>query len=213
MILFENENYLVVDKRPGYLSVPGRFADDARPSELKEWSLAKGRLWVCHRLDEEVSGLLLFAKTPEGHRLANQWFEARQVHKTYEALTEGAPEAPQEFLWKSRLLRGKKRAFERDYGKPSETQAKFLETVDGHGLWRIHPLTGRSHQIRFELFKHQYPAWGDELYGAKEKFPVAGAIGLRAVELDFSQCDRLPSTGLPLTLKAVGIREWMASQK
>ena len=48
------------------------------------------RLWPVHRLDREVSGLVLFARTAEAHRLAGGAFEGRRVDKQYQALTEGA---------------------------------------------------------------------------------------------------------------------------
>lgn len=207
--LFENTNFLVVDKRPGFLSVPSRLGEkEVRPCEIAQWSKAKQiRLWAVHRLDEEVSGVLLFAKTAEAHRIANSWFEKRLVHKTYEALTESPDDKfkPQEKLvWKSRLLRGKKRAYERDFGKESVTEATFL----GNSLWRLSPLTGRSHQLRFEMAKHGFPVLGDELYGSKIEPAIPGAIALRSVELNLSHCSERQALGLPEKLGAEGILQW-----
>ncbi|MFM8269534.1 MAG: pseudouridine synthase [Pseudomonadota bacterium] len=207
--LFENTNFLVVDKRPGFLSVPSRLGDkDERPCEISEWSkLKEARLWAVHRLDEEVSGVLLFAKTAEAHRIANGWFENRLVHKMYEALTESAEskfKINEKQIWKSRLLRGKKRAYERDFGKESVTEATFL----GNGLWRLSPLTGRSHQLRFELAKHGFPVLGDELYGSKTASVIPGAIALRSIELDFSDCSERLALGLPEKVRAEGVPQW-----
>lgn len=216
--IFENEYFLVVDKRPGYLSVPSRQKEDCRPCELQEWSCNRGiRLWPIHRLDEKVTGLLMFAKTREAHQKANEWFEKRKIKKTYEALTLSVPfelTEGQSFLWTSCLLRGKKRAYERDFGKEAKTQAILLkkQIIWGESavsLWKLHPLTGRSHQLRFELAKQGYPILGDELYGSSIKIPIPQAIALRATELDFTDCEEVLSFGLPSRVVTSFLLDWM----
>lgn len=189
VVVFENFNFLAVDKPAGWLSVPSRLgAADERPCAGRWLEEKFGRLWPVHRLDEEVSGLLLFARTAEAHRVASMAFEGREVHKTYEAFTEGRADSGwkpgQSFEWKSRLMRGKKRAYEADYGKEAVTQAKWLGIDEVSGLlrWELHPLTGRSHQLRFELAKRGYPIAGDALYGAKAAWPTGG-VALRSVAL------------------------------
>jgi tRNA pseudouridine32 synthase/23S rRNA pseudouridine746 synthase len=67
-----------------------------------------------------------------------------------------------------------------------------------HLYWILEPLTGRAHQLRFELSRHGYPIVGDVLYGAKDIFEKG--IALRAIELDLSKVnDRF---GLPEKLQA-----------
>lgn len=203
--IFENEHFLVIDKRAGFLSVPSRMGkDDPRPCELVEWSQSRGILSPIHRLDEEVTGILMYGKSKEGHREANLWFENRVVRKTYEALTEAKeafPKANESFLWKSKLLRGKKRAYEKPFGKLAITNSSFKKTVEHSGqtfgYWVLSPETGRSHQLRYELFKHGFPVVGDVLYGASSKFFVDKAIGLRAVSLSFHDCPHFEKFGLP----------------
>jgi len=216
--IFENEYFLVVDKRSGYLSVPSRLKEDARKCELSDWSQSlKKRLWPVHRLDEKVSGLLMFAKTREAHQKANEWFEKRQIKKKYQALTPFVVSPFEEggaYLWTSRLLRGKKRAYERDFGKEAETEATLLKSKIlwrklQVSLWELSPLTGRSHQLRFELAKQGYPILGDVLYGSSQEIPVSQAIALRATELDFSQCKEFDSLGLPLTITASTLLDWL----
>lgn len=216
--IFENEYFLVVDKRPGFLSVPPRLKEDQRDCELRSWSENRGiRLWPVHRLDEKVSGLLMFAKTKEAHQKANNWFEKRQIKKKYQALTSlvgSAFEEGETYLWTSCLLRGKKRAYERDFGKEAKTQATLLNQKSVWGtlevsLWELSPLTGRSHQLRFELAKRGYSILGDELYGSSQEVPVSNAIALRATELAFLECEEFSSFGLPDSLHASSILDWM----
>lgn len=215
--MFENEHFLIVEKRCGYLSVPSRLRDaETRPCELQFWKKEKGmRLWAIHRLDEEVSGVLMFAKNSDSHRIANNWFEKKQIQKTYEALTEPAglkfPVSSVQ-VWKSRLLRGKKRAYEREFGKESLTQATHLKEVQFHekfSLWELHPITGRSHQLRFELAKHGFPVLGDELYGSKSKLKIPNAIALRAVKLELRGCPEREKLGLPEILEVSHLSDWV----
>lgn len=205
-IIFQNENFLVVDKQWGTLSIPGRDPNDPRPNEWRTWEEKLGtRLWVVHRIDSEVSGVLLFAKCAEAHRTANFWFEKRQVHKTYEALAEvsadSLPLEEAEVSWRSHLLRGKRRAYEKPFGKESITRAQALGWKSyGEAKFRhvqLRPLTGRPHQLRFEMAKHASPIWGDSLYGAHSVFPIPSAIALRATSLDFSECPDHDVWGLP----------------
>ena len=194
----------MIDKPSGVLSVPSRMGKlDKRPvAGLILQEQIGRRLFPVHRLDEEVSGLLLFALTHESHRAANGWFEEHQIRKIYEAIsitppTEYQPHLGKEQLWHSKLMRGKKRAYDADYGKASITRAKLVK-YDAHiSIWHLEPKTGRSHQLRYEMTKHGFPIDGDVLYGSKRQGPSGGGIGLRAVNLDFSELEDRSSYGLP----------------
>lgn len=193
--IFENEHFIIVDKAAMVLSVPGREGD-------KDERLVLGRLlekdlgitiYPVHRLDYEVQGLIMFAKNPAAHKAANAWFEKKEVHKTYVALTKPLSSCHEVFVigesyeWKCKLLRGKKRSYESPHGKESITVAK-LNLIDEKGIfhWEMNPITGRSHQLRFELFRHGHPIIGDQLYASDELFSSEG-IGLRAFRIDFKQ--------------------------
>lgn len=62
--------------------------------------------------------------------------------------------------------------------------------------WELHPLTGRPHQLRYELSRHGHPIVGDQLYGSTLAFLNPG-IALRAVQIDFSKAPGAKSFGLP----------------
>lgn len=192
--IFENEHFIVVDKDSMVLSVPGREGD-------KDERLVLGRIlekdlgitiYPVHRLDYEVSGLIMFAKNPLAHKSANLWFEKKEVYKTYVALTKALSETGGRFKvgesyeWKCKLLRGKKRAYESPHGKESITMALLTSIENGIFHWELNPITGRSHQLRFELFRHGHPIVGDELYSSVEKFGGPG-IALRAFKIDFTK--------------------------
>jgi tRNA pseudouridine32 synthase/23S rRNA pseudouridine746 synthase len=207
--LFQSERWAACDKPPGWLSVPSRMGRaDPRPVLGLALETALGRrVWPVHRLDLEVSGLILFALDAEAHRCASRWFETHDVRKTYEAWTTVAtPAPPDEQEWRCRLARGKKRAFEAPHGKDAVTLARALDlvTYGAHTLqrWRLQPLTGRSHQLRYELARHGHPIVGDALYGSELPFRP-DAIALRSVQLDFRTCKEHAALGLPDTLEAV----------
>ncbi len=189
-ILFESDELIAVDKPMGALSVPSRLGrDDARPCVLYALSERFGRNFLpVHRLDEDVSGILVFAKTEEAHRRLNLAFETRSTRKEYEAWTEARGPLPSgEVTFEDRLHRGKKRAFVAPHGKPAITVAR----VEGRAMfegreyarWLLRPLTGRSHQLRVQLALRGFPILGDRLYGANADF-LEGGIALRAVRLD-----------------------------
>lgn len=184
-IIFQNDHVVIVDKPANWLSVPSRFQDkDDRPV-VGKWleNELKCRIYPTHRLDFEVSGLLLFAKNPKAHQILNVDFEHRKIKKTYEALTSGEPPTQSQFEWKAKVLRGKKRAYESPVGKPSLTIAKYIEKTDLGLKWHLNPVTGRAHQLRFDLSRHGYPIQGDKLYGSHQNWPEG--IALRAIEIHF----------------------------
>lgn len=204
-IVLENRRLCIVDKPAGWLSVPSRLgAADPRPCVGLALQAQLGcRLWPTHRLDEEVTGLLVFAKDAAAHRVLNAAFAERQVHKTYLATTSGP--APEDAAlgeareWSSQLLRGKKRAYVHPAGLEAITVATLL-AIEGDRLrWRLQPRTGRPHQLRVELARRGCPILGDSLYGS----PIAYApgIALRAVALDFSASAAARGLGLPAAIE------------
>lgn len=191
-VVFENEFFIVVDKNALVLSVPARAGEkDERLvlGHLLEKNLGI-KIYPVHRLDYEVQGMIMFAKTASAHKAANAWFEKKEVHKTYVALTSPLKEVKDVFKvgesyeWKCRLLRGKKRAYESPHGKESFTTAHLVSVENQIFHWELNPITGRSHQLRYELFRHGHPIIGDELYSSPEKFIETG-IALRAFKIDF----------------------------
>jgi tRNA pseudouridine32 synthase / 23S rRNA pseudouridine746 synthase len=183
-------------------------ARDARPclgSELERTQNC--RLWPVHRLDLEVSGLVLFAKSADAHRCANAWFENHTIHKIYQAITLGPAEtlAPGTSVeWRSQLARGKRRSFESPHGKLAITRATRVGGEADRLTWLLEPCTGRPHQLRVHLAQHGFPIVGDTLYGASAA-GEDGAIMLRAVRLDFVEAAGATGFGLPSRLEVTGL--------
>ncbi|MGZ3788263.1 MAG: RluA family pseudouridine synthase [Bacteriovorax sp.] len=205
-IVFQNSHFIIVDKSPNVLSVPTRLKEEEKRPILGlilEADLGV-TLYPVHRLDFEVQGLIMYALTQEAQRAGNGWFENKIVEKIYCAITKGHADFKkgETFEWKCRLLRGKKRAYESPHGKDSITIAR-LESIDESGYfhWELRPVTGRSHQLRYELFRHGMPILGDTLYGSTEKFKSEG-IALRAFKIDFSKAFNRKEFSLPETISS-----------
>lgn len=221
-ILFENEDFVACDKPANVLSTPDRFKSD-RPCLGLELQKELGlQIFPVHRLDFEVSGLILYAKNAKAHKASQFWFEKKLLRKKYKALTvnqdfshwpENIPAVREkieltpgrEFLWKMKITRGKRRSFESAHGDPAETKALFCGEKSSYNEWEMYPITGRSHQLRLELSRHGFPIIGDQLYGSTQKttpeiWPY-GPLALRAVAILFNE-EILKQFKLPLELKA-----------
>lgn len=214
-IVFENENFVLCNKPSGVLTTPSRFeAEDSRTclGRVLETSLGI-QIFPVNRLDLEVSGIVVFAKNAEAHRQGNSWFENKQVTKTYRAYSQGQRfdhipadipnarkafelKAGDKYEWKSKLLRGKRRAYEAPHGKPSLTNAEYLGMTDGFHTWDLQPITGRSHQLRFDMSRHGFPILGDKLYGSLVQIEE-GYIALNSYKIDFSKAPKAEKLGLP----------------
>jgi tRNA pseudouridine32 synthase/23S rRNA pseudouridine746 synthase len=196
--LFENEHWLVVVKPPACLTTPARLKDDPRPVLGLILQKEIGRqIFPVHRLDYEVSGVVMFALDAEHHRRASLWFEQELIEKTYLAETVAAkgepPKAWQE--WRSKLLRGKRRSYVSPHGKDCVTEARVVEAGAESWHWELKPRTGRPHQLRVELANHGAPILGDVLYGGPKGEP--GRIALTAVTLSFEHVPAADRAGLP----------------
>lgn len=191
-VVFESDDWLVVDKPAGWLTVPARHPDDPRTVLRRELEKT-GVALPCHRLDAPVSGLIVFARTKSAHREANRAFEHGRVAKTYEAWTSGP--APQERVqeWRCLLARGKRRSYEAPHGKDSHTSAEVAPSAvvpDPLVRWLLRPHTGRTHQLRVHCAQAGHPIVGDALYGSDIAWE--SGIALRAVRLE-TTLDGLPS--------------------
>lgn len=204
-VVFRNDHFIILDKPAQVLSVPSRQGDkDLRP--CLGFDLQKQinkQVFPVHRLDFEVQGLIMYALNRDSHRAGTSWFENKIIQKTYCAQTYPINSGPTEFklnqemIWKCRILRGKKRAYEAIHGKESITIAKLTNiALSGVFHWELNPVTGRSHQLRYELFRHHHPIIGDVLYGSDRLFE-SQAIALRSFKIDFSKISDRTKFDLP----------------
>lgn len=164
LILFENEDYLVINKPP-YLSTLDDRHEAQNILDLARQYTPDAQ--VCHRLDKETSGCLVIAKHQDAYRNIAIQFEDRKVSKIYHAVVEGIHEYSDELVDRNIHATNKGIAKITKEGKPAQTIFNTLRTYFSHSLVECKPITGRLHQIRVHLAYLKSPICGDETYGGK----------------------------------------------
>ncbi len=165
-IIFENEDFIAVNKSSGMLTIPDRY-DDMQSSLYKILSEQYDKIFVVHRLDRDTSGLVLFGKNDSSHKYLSQLFEKRSIEKIYLGVIRGslpdkkgsiAEPITEHAVRKGMMTVGKK-------GKPSLTEYEVLEDygIFSAVKFRIH--SGRTHQIRVHMKFLGHPIACDSVYG------------------------------------------------
>jgi tRNA pseudouridine32 synthase/23S rRNA pseudouridine746 synthase len=191
-ILFDAEDVLAVHKPEGIASIRERHAKSAYVQELLAAQVGS-RIYVVHRLDKDVSGVMLFARTPESHRALNLQFESRQVEKLYHALVYGIVRNDQGVVAAPLRQFGSGRvAVDSQRGRPCQTEFRVMDRLAGWTLLEVKPLTGRRHQIRAHLYSVGHPVAGDPLYGDYRSREAMPRLMLHAEQITF----RLPERGV-----------------
>ena len=188
-ILFENSDVLAVDKPEGLTSIPGsEKGKDTLIGLLSK--LYPEKLYVVHRLDKDVSGVMLFAKNAAAHKCLNDQFSGHTVKKMYCALVLGVVEKSEGSISKPLRQFGSGRmGVDELRGKPSSTDFEVVERFAEYTLVKALPATGRKHQIRVHFYNIGHSIAGDTRYGDKEKAKVFPRMMLHALSITF----KLPS--------------------
>jgi 23S rRNA pseudouridine955/2504/2580 synthase len=170
LILFENNDYIVVNKPPFVASLDERTAG----AEVNILRLAKqysDDAQVCHRLDKETSGAIVIAKNPEAYRNLAMQFERRKVKKIYHAVVDGQWQFDDLFVDLPILNDGNKNVtIDRAEGKRAETYFNTIKHYKHYTLVECKPVTGRMHQIRIHLATQRAAICGDHMYKGKPVF-------------------------------------------
>ena len=184
-IVYEDADLWVVDKPSGMLSVPGKSHRESVISLLQERCQEGETPLVVHRLDMDTSGLLVVAKHKTAHYRLQKQFRDRQIHKTYVAVLDGEPlpigeEGRIALPLSPDLMHRPFQKVDKAHGKPAVT----LYRVVGEHVVELHPLTGRTHQLRVHCAHAEglgRPIKGDNLYGRR-----ANRLHLHAARIAFT---------------------------
>ena len=173
-ILFEDDYLIVVNKPAGLLSVPGKTDEPSVESLLGAKAV--------HRLDQDTSGLLVLAKTPEVYKTLQAYFQRRDIFKRYEAVCEPNQQSKIKNLKSEGIIDlpllpnpydRPRQMVSLEHGKPAITRYHIREyRADGTLLVDFYPLTGRTHQLRVHAAHPEgldAPIVGDRLYGLKSE--------------------------------------------
>ena len=187
-VLYEDNHLLVVEKKVGVLSQSDGTNTPDMLTILKEYIKEKYNkpgnvyLGLVHRLDKNVGGVMVFAKTSKAARRLSETIRNREFKKTYLAVCKGILDSDgkyQDYLkreeYRSRVSNSKD-------GKLAILSYRVLSIQNNNSLVKINLKTGRHHQIRVQFSYHNHPLLGDEKYGSKGKYPIA----LFAYKLEFA---------------------------
>lgn len=170
-ILYEDDNFIAVDKPAGIIVVDDRWDKGKITLRSLVESLCKGnKVWIVHRLDKETTGVILFAKNPEAHRFANILFEQRDLQKEYHAIVKGAIQKDADVIDKpiKEDMYKPGRVIIHSQGKPSVTAFEVLERFRGFTYIKALPRSGRMHQIRIHMMAYGHPLAVDTFYGGSD---------------------------------------------
>lgn len=202
--VYEDDHIAVVMKPAGMLSVPGRGARRSVLSEMRRMRPAAEGPMIVHRLDMDTSGLMVVAKTTAAYHHLQVQFRERTVAKTYVALLDGVPQVPPSGTISLPLrpdpLDRPRQVADGIGGKPAVTGYRVLSVSGGRTAVELHPLTGRTHQLRVHCAHPDglnTPILGDPLYGR-----AADRLYLHAARIAFTH----PVTGRRMEFGSV--EEW-----
>ncbi|MCU0485143.1 MAG: RluA family pseudouridine synthase [Anaerolineales bacterium] len=178
-IVFENDDLMVVNKPAGMVVHPsiGHASGTLVNAALAHAPDLAGvggeqRPGIVHRLDRDTSGLILVAKNDRAHRWLQDQFRLRKVKKVYLALVDGRPPTPtgrvEVAIGRSETQRNLMANVLLDKGREAVSEYQTVEAFSQHTLLEVHPLTGRTHQIRLHLQFIGCPVAGDTVYGHKK---------------------------------------------
>lgn len=170
-ILHEDNHLLFVDKPAGLLSQAAVAGDDCVVERARRYLQIRydkpGRAFVglVHRLDRNVSGVLVLARTSKAASRLSRAFAARDVHKQYLAVVVGRPDRQGELVDRLSPRKGERGVCRDPGGKEARLAYERLLQAPGHALLRVQLMTGRKHQIRAQLAWAGHAILGDPLYG------------------------------------------------
>jgi len=192
--VFEDDNIMVVNKPPFLATMPrGSHITESVTVRLRR-ATGNQELTPAHRLDRATSGLILLTKRAELRGAYQELFARREVDKIYEAIADDIGlTAP--LVWEHHI--------EKTEGEPSArilserepnalTHVSNIEPINdrpGAARYLLHPVTGRTHQLRVQMLAAGIPIHGDPIY------PRIHALD----EEDFAKPMLLSSVGLSFT--------------
>lgn len=207
-ILFQNEDFVAINKPAGLLTIPDRAGKDVSLKRLLQEQFDD--VFTVHRLDRETSGIVVFALNEAMHKHLSQQFEARETKKIYNGLVLGKPVEIEGVINEPIAEHQTKKGYMTVWrkGKESITEYKVIESYRYFSWMEFRILTGRTHQIRVHIKHLGHPIVCDPLYGdgkplfisqlkkaynlsqaEDEERPILSRLALHSAQLSFTGKD------------------------
>ena len=182
-IVYEDENILLADKKPGVLCHSAGVWDyntliahiQAYLAQKGEWRPREENSFapaLCNRIDRNTGGIVIAAKNAEALRILNEKIRDREIEKYYLCAVQGRPTPPEGRLENYLFKDAKKnqvyvKAKPEPGARTAVTEYKLLKSKGKLRLVECHLLTGRTHQIRAQMAYAGWPLLGDGKYGSE----------------------------------------------
>ncbi len=186
-IVYEDENIILIDKKPGVLVHPDKnYHFDSLVARVQHYLYDKGEYdpeeekafapALVNRIDRNTGGIVIAAKNADSLRILNAKMKTRELEKFYLCLVCGKPEKSSDTLIgyitknesKNKVTVFKNKV---ENSKEIKTKYKLLDYNGKYSLLEIELLTGRTHQIRAHMASIGHPLAGDTKYGKNKKAP------------------------------------------
>lgn len=174
-IVYEDENIIIIDKKSGILSHAATPSDygknlvDQMTSYLYKTNKVNSRDLtfkpsIINRLDRNTAGLIIGAKNAKALRILNKAISERKINKYYLTIVEG--EIKKDFEINTKISKNENKNMIRENNKGKEIITKFhpIESKNNFTLLECELITGKTHQIRYSLYKNSTPIIGDRKY-------------------------------------------------
>lgn len=173
-ILYEDDFLIVFDKPAGLIVIPSpkketrTLVNIVNTQERKE--VQQARLYPCHRLDRETSGVILFAKGKKNQQVMMDAFKEKRIRKKYIALVNGVVKNDQGIFTGSVISYDKAQRNPRSLPQPARTEYEVVRRFSNFTEVIIHLITGRSNQIRIHFSRGGYPLLGERKYAVAKNY-------------------------------------------
>jgi len=185
-IVYEDRHLVAIEKPEGMLSVPTAFEKNETAYALLKKHYHPRRVHVVHRIDQDTSGVMVFALSEEGLKGLKELFEKHDIHRAYYAVVEGSV-IPAKGTWQSYLYEDARYMVhatdDPTLGTIAITHYEVEKTSPRYTLLKLTLETGRKNQIRVHCLQCGCPIAGDQKYGAATD-PVK-RLCLHAATLEF----------------------------
>lgn len=187
-IIYETETFVAVNKPAGILSQKDKSGEDDLAALLTQEWRKQGRavnfLAPVHRLDRNVSGLILLAKSSVGAKQLSVALVAGKILRTYLAIAKGDPGESGRFEFRLKKDNATNQVRVATDGDEAITEFSRLQKLGNSSLMKIRLLTGRSHQIRVHFSHAGHSLLGDKKYAKKPWSEIFHRPALHATELE-----------------------------
>lgn len=190
-VVYEDDHVLVINKPAGILThAKGELSEEFTVADFVRPKMTEpettNRPGIVHRLDRDTSGIIICAKDSNTKGRLQKQFQERKAHKTYLAIVKGVPKQLSATLDLPVERNPKKPSTHRVgvNGRHAVTRYEVVASDARHSVVRLHPETGRTHQLRVHMAYIGTPIVGDRLYGS-ERSPI-GRLCLHAEALEIT---------------------------